>query len=94
MKIRPLVDRVVVRPDDPEKMTPGGLYIPDNAQKKSKFGTVLAVGPGPLTNDGRRVPLGIEEGDRVLYRDWDNEEIKEMDGAIILSTDNILGIVQ
>src|SRR5205085_12657807 len=64
MKLRPLGDRVLVRPDDSDKPLPSGLVIPDTAKEKPQEGIVLGVGPGGF-HDGQRVPLDVKEGDRV-----------------------------
>lgn len=67
LKLRPLEDRVVVEPVDAEQMTAGGIVLPDSAQEKPQRGTVLAVGPGKLLDDGRRGELSVTVGDQVIY---------------------------
>src|SRR5712671_3521518 len=65
--LRPLNDRVVVLPDEPEGQTPGGILLPEQARPAPCRGTVLAVGPGPCLPDGTRRPLAVKPADRVLY---------------------------
>ena len=67
MKLKPLDDRVLIRPDDSAGVTPGGIVLPDNAKEKSQRGKVLAVGPGRLLDDGRRAALTVKVGDAVLF---------------------------
>ena len=93
MKMRPLGDRVLVRPDDSDKPLPSGLVIPDTAKEKPQEGVVLAVGPGGW-HDGQRVPMDVKEGDRVVYSKYGGTEVT-LDGedALILSERDILGVV-
>jgi chaperonin GroES len=93
MKLRPLGDRVLVRPDDSDKPLPSGLVIPDTAKEKPQEGLVLAVGPGGF-HDGQRVPLDVKEGDRVVYSKYGGTEvIVEGEDLLILSERDILGVV-
>jgi chaperonin GroES len=95
MKLQPLGDRVVVEPeDDLEMKTPSGLVIPDTAKEKPQIGTVLAVGPGALDDDGDRLPMDVKEGDRVLYSKFAGTEVK-LDGTeyLVLSARDLLAVV-
>ena len=84
MKLQPLDDRIVVRPNDAEATTASGLVIPDTAKEKPQQGEVLAAGPGRWNEDGdERVPLGIEVGDTVVYSKYGGTEITE-DGEDLL----------
>lgn len=71
MKIKPLRDRVWVRKDTPDNMTAGGLHIPDACKDKPTSGTVLAVGPGYVTQDGESVRMELQVGQKVLFKTWD-----------------------
>ncbi len=82
-KIEPLEDRVVIRPLEGEEMTASGLVIPDTAKEKPQEGEVLAVGPGRLDDNGKRVPMDVKNGDRVLYSKYAGTEIK-IDGEELL----------
>ncbi len=91
-KLRPLDDRVVVRPTEPEERTKSGLYLPESAKEKPMTGTVVAVGPGKLTDEGARTPLSISEGDTILYGKYagaevelNGEEVKVLRGSEILA---------
>jgi chaperonin GroES len=95
MALKPLDDRIVVKPNDAEQTTASGLVIPDTAKEKPQQGTVLAVGPGKRSeNTGEIIPLGISEGDVVVYSKYGGTEIS-VDGqdVLILSSRDVLGII-
>ena len=79
MKINPLDDRVVVRPNEAEETTAGGIVLPDAAKEKQQRGTVLAVGPGRLLDSGERSAISVKVGDQVLFGKYGGTEI-EIDG--------------
>ncbi len=79
IKIRPLDDRVVVQPVDAESTTAGGIVLPDSAREKPQRGTVLAVGPGKLLDNGNRGTLSVAVGDIVIYGKYGGSEV-EVDG--------------
>lgn len=79
MKINPLDDRVVVRANDAEETTAGGIVLPDAAQEKPQRGTVVAVGPGRLLDSGERSSLSVEVGDEILFGKYGGTDI-EVDG--------------
>ncbi|HKZ25228.1 MAG TPA: co-chaperone GroES [Acidimicrobiia bacterium] len=95
LKLQPLGDRVVVRPKDEDVRTPSGLVIPDTAKEKPQVGDVLAAGPGALDDNGKRIPMDVKEGDKVLYSKFAGTEFK-MDGVeyLVLSTRDLLAIVK
>ena len=94
MKIKPLNDRVIVARVEEEQKTAGGIIIPDTAKEKPQEGVVVAVGPGKRDDDGKRVPLEVKEGDRILFSKYAGTEIK-VDGEehIFMREDDILGIL-
>ena len=79
LKIRPLDDRVVVKPEDAEETTAGGIVLPDSAQEKPQRGTVVAVGPGKLLDNGNRGTLSVAVGDVVIYGKYGGSDL-EVDG--------------
>jgi chaperonin GroES len=89
--IQPLEDRVVIRSLEGEQVTSSGLVIPDTAKEKPQEGEVLAVGPGRLDDNGKRVPMEVAEGDRVLYSKYAGTEVK-VDGEelLVVSSRDIL----
>ncbi len=91
VKLEPLADRLVVKPLEREEITRGGLVLPDTAKEKPQEGEVLAVGPGRLSDDGKRVPMDVAVGDIVVYAKYGGTEIK-VDGEdlIILHESDIL----
>jgi len=84
VKLDPLGDRVVVKPSTKEEVTKGGIVIPDTAKEKPQEGKVLAVGPGRMTEDGKRIPLDVKVGDIVIYAKYGGTEIKEGDEELII----------
>lgn len=95
-RIRPLADRVVVKPVDREETTKSGLFLPDTVSKERPMeGTVLAVGEGRLDDSGRRVPMNVKAGDKVLFAKYGGTEYKIDDVEyLILSEKDLLGIIQ
>jgi len=75
-KLKPLADRVVVRPIEREEVTKGGIVLPDTAKEKPQEGEVIAVGPGRLSEDGKRMPMDVKVGDIVIYAKYGGTEIK------------------
>jgi chaperonin GroES len=94
MKLKPLGDRIIVKPkEDDTSTTPSGLVIPDTAKEKPQLGDVLAVGPGDF-QDGDRVPLDVKEGDVVVYSKYGGTEIKfEGQDFLILSARDVLAVI-
>ena len=94
MKVQPLADRILVKRLDAAEEKRGGIIIPDTAKEKPQQGEVIAVGPGKLADDGKRVPLEVQKGSKVLLGKYAGTEVK-IDGVeyIILREDDILGIV-
>ena len=94
MKIRPLNDRILISRIEEEKRTVGGIIIPDTAKEKPQEGTVIATGPGKMGEDGKRLPMEIKTGDRVLFSKYAGTEIK-IDGVehVFMKESDILGIL-
>jgi chaperonin GroES len=91
--IKPLGDRVVVRPKPAEEKTDSGLIIPDSAQEKPQKGTIVAIGPGRVEN-GTRIDLTVEEGDEVLYGKYAGTEVKlGGEDLLIMRETDIFGVV-
>ena len=90
-KLVPLADRIVITPLKQEEMTTSGLIIPDTAKEKPQQGEVVAVGPGRLDDDGKRVPIDVVVGDRILYAKYTGTDVK-LDGEdyIVLNDKDIL----
>ncbi len=76
MNLKPLADRVIVRALEAEEKTAGGLYIPDTAKEKPQQGEIVAVGPGKVADDGKKVAMEVKVGDRVLYGKYSGTEVK------------------
>ena len=95
MKIQPLADRIVVKVLEAEEVTKGGIVLPDTAKEKPIEGKVVAVGGGKVLESGKRVPLEVKKGDRVLFGKYAGTEIK-IDGEehIIMREDDIVAIVE
>lgn len=83
-KLQPLGDRVVVRPAAKEEVTKGGIVLPDTVQEKPQEGKVIAVGPGRLTDEGKRIVMDVKVGDTVIYAKYGGTEIKEDDEELMI----------
>jgi chaperonin GroES len=95
MKLRPLDDRIVVKPQEAEEKTAGGIVLPDTAKEKPLMGKVVEVGPGKILDNGKRVPVAVKKNDTVLFGKYGGNDIK-IDGVEykILRESDILGIVE
>jgi chaperonin GroES len=83
-KLQPLADRVLVKPVEKEEKTKSGIYLPDTAKEKPQEGEIIAVGPGKLTDEGKRIPMDLKAGDRVIYAKYGGTEIKVDDEELII----------
>jgi len=94
MMIKPLADRVLVRRIE-EEVKKGGIIIPDTVKEKPQQGEVIAVGPGRVDDKGKRIPMEVKKGDRILFAKYAGSEVKMGDEElIIMREDDILGIVK
>jgi chaperonin GroES len=95
VNVRPLGDKVIVRRDDPETKTSSGIYLPETGKEKPKSGVIEAVGDGALNTDtGKRIPLTVKKGDRIIFSSYAGSEIKLNDQELlIMSEDDILAVV-
>ncbi len=95
MKVKPLADRVLVKRIEQEEVRKGGIIIPDTAKEKPQKGEVIAVGPGRLDENGKRVPPEVKIGDKVIFSKYAGTEVK-IDGEeyLIMREDDILAILE
>ena len=95
MKIRPLNDRVLVVRVEEEQKTSGGIIIPDTAKEKPQEGKIISAGPGKIGDNGKRTPLNVKKGDRILFSKYAGTEIK-IDGVehLFMREDDILGVLE
>ncbi len=84
IKLQPLAGRLVVKPIEREEVTKGGIVLPDTAREKPQEGEVLAVGPGRLSEDGKRIAMEVKVGDRVIYAKYGGTEYKIDDEEVII----------
>ncbi|OUW80692.1 MAG: co-chaperone GroES [SAR86 cluster bacterium] len=95
MKIRPLQDRVVVKRQDEETTSSGGIVLPGSATEKPQQGEVVAVGPGKKTEDGKVVPVDLKVGDQVIFGQYGGNTVKvDGDELLILNESEIFGVVK
>jgi chaperonin GroES len=95
VNLKPLADRVVVKPIVKEEVTKGGIVLPDTAKEKPQEGQVVAVGPGKLGDDGKRQEMEVKKGDKVIYSKYAGTEIKQDDEEyLILRESDILAITK
>jgi chaperonin GroES len=94
MKVRPLADRILVRRIEEKETQKGGIIIPDTAREKPQEGKVVAVGPGAVGEDGKRIDMDVKKGDRILMGKYSGTEVK-IDGEeyIIMREDDVLAII-
>ena len=94
MNIRPLHDRVVIERLEEERTSAGGIVIPDSATEKPMRGKVVALGPGKILDNGNVIPLGVKQGDEVLFGKYSGTEVK-VDGKelVVMREDDIMGVV-
>ncbi len=94
LKVKPLADRVVVKPLEDDVQEVGGIIIPDTAKEKPQQGEVVAVGPGALTDDGSRKPMEVNAGDKILYGKWTGSEVRiDVEEYLIMRESDILAII-
>jgi len=95
MKIKPLADRILVKREEPSETVRGGIIIPDTAKEKPQEGRVVAAGPGKVDENGKRVPMEVKKGDRILMGKYAGTEVK-IDGEehLILREDDVLAIIE
>jgi len=95
MKVRPLADRILVKREDPAETVKGGIIIPDTAKEKPQEGKIINIGPGRLDENGKRVPLEVKKGDRVLIGKYAGTEVKiDGDEHIIMREDDVLAVLE
>ena len=80
----PLGERVIIKPIEGEEQTKGGIYLPDTAREKPQEGEVVAVGAGRVTDDGKRIPMELSKGDRVIYSKFAGTEYKDGDAEYLI----------
>ena len=96
MNIRPLGDRIVIRREEAEEKTAGGIVLPDTAKNKPQRGTVLAVGAGKMLKDGSRRALQVKKGDKVLFTSWAGDEFKgrsSSDNILLMREEDVLAVI-
>jgi chaperonin GroES len=94
-KLRPLGDRVVIKPSEREEVTKSGIVLPDTAKEKPQEGTIVAAGPGRILDDGKRESMDVKKGDKVLYAKYAGTEFKiEGDELLIVKQSDILAVVE
>ncbi len=95
LKLKPLADRLVVEPIEREEVTASGIYVPETAKEKPQEGKVVAAGPGRKDDEGKRIPMDVAEGDRVLYAKYAGTEVK-VDGEelLVMKEDDIMAVIE
>jgi len=94
LKIKPLADRLLVKPLEEEEITPSGIVLPETAKEKPQKGEVLAVGPGARDDEGKRIEMDLKKGDKVLFAKYGGTEIKvDGDKLLILRESDVLAII-
>ena len=86
--IKPMSDRILIRPTEQEETTQSGIYIPDTARERPQEGEVVAVGPGRYLNNGKRLEMELKVGDKIIYSKYSGSEIEADDGELLLMGSN------
>ena len=94
MKVKPLGNHVLVRPEPAQDKSKGGILIPDNSKEKPLIGEILAVGPGETGSDGKLLAMSVKKGDKVLYTRYAGSEIKDLGEDLIMRESDILAVVE
>lgn len=94
MKVQPKGDRLLIRRDDAEKVSRGGILLPDKAQRKARLGTVLAAGPGRRIDTGGRLEMTIRVGAKVLFNVYGQHEVPGQDGLILVREEDVLAEIE
>ena len=95
MKVRPLYDRILVKRIEEGEVKKGGIIIPDTAKEKPQEGKVIAAGNGKVTDEGKKIPLDVKAGDRILFGKYSGSEVKvEDEEYLILREEDVLGIIE
>ena len=95
MQVKPLADRVVVKPFEETEMKKGGIIIPDTAKEKPMQGKIIEVGPGRMTDDGKKIPPEVKKGDKVLYGKYSGTEVSIAEEEyLIMRESDIFAIIQ
>jgi len=94
-KIKPLFDNVLIKPLEAETKTPSGILLPDTAKEKPQVGKIMAVGSGGVTDDGKKIPIVVKVGQKVMYKKWGGNEVKVSgEEWLLVEQKDILAIVE
>lgn len=92
--VQPLFDNVLIKPLEAEEKTASGILLPDSAKQKPQMGTVMAIGPGTVSNHGNRIPMVVKVGQKVMYKKWGGNEVKvQNEEWMIVEQKDILAVV-
>lgn len=95
LNIKPLFDNVLVKPLEAQSQTPSGILLPETAKEKPQIGLVMAVGPGAVNEDGKKVPMIVKAGQKVMYKKWGGNEVKVgTEEWLLVEQKDILAIVE
>ncbi len=93
--IKPLFDNVLIKPLEEETKTPSGIVLPDTAKEKPQIGKVMAVGPGGITDDGKKIAIVVKVGQKVMYKKWGGNEVKvEGEEWLLVEQKDILAVIE
>jgi len=95
LNIKPLFDNVLIKPLEAETKTASGILLPDSAKEKPQVGEVMAIGPGSFDDNGKKIPMVIKVGDKVMYKKWGGNEIKVMgEEWLLVEQKDVLAIIE
>lgn len=94
-KIKPLFDYVLIKPLEEETKTPSGIVLPESAKEKPQIGQVMAVGPGALSDEGKKIPMAVKVGQKVMYKKWGGNEVKvNREEWLLVEQKDIMAVVE
>ncbi len=95
MSIKPLADRVLIKPSEAEEIKRGGIIIPDTAKEKPMQGKIMEIGTGRLTEEGKIIPMSVKKGDKILYGKYSGTEISvDNDDLLIMRESDVLAVIE
>jgi chaperonin GroES len=95
MALQPLADRIVAKPVEPENASPAGILLPEQAKEKTQLAEVLAVGPGRMADDGKRVPMSVKVGDKIVHSEYGPNRFKQgTEELLIMKEEDVLAVVK
>jgi len=93
--VKPLFDNVLIKPLEEESKTPSGIVLPESAKEKPQIGQIIAVGPGQIDEDGKKIPMQVKAGQKVIYKKWGGNEVRiEREEWLLVEQKDIIAVIE